>query len=190
MDSLKAKWTQNLLVSSFLFVVVCLFSNVSQKAGMWAGVGVRIETVERWAASWRWPLLQAAGAWAHRARALQNALRISPWRTYPWAFISHSRKVAPKAVHFCAPACALKLQSYETGGTCTDLVAVAVAGMDTWAKIFLTGPQERSKRRWGSFRRLKCTSDMIRISSADTVGNYPYILTRVNCIPTTCPIIF
>lgn len=54
---------------------------------------------------------------------------------------------------------------------------------------FLTGPQERSKRRWESFRRLKCMSDMIRISSADTVENYPHTLSRVNCIPTKCQII-
>lgn len=63
----------------------------------------------------------------------------------------------------------LKFQSCEMGGICIDLVAVAVAGVDMWVKIFLTGPLERTKRRWGSFRRLKCMSDMIRISSSDTV---------------------
>lgn len=130
-----SKAGHNLLVSSFF---VCFFSNVSQKACMCDGVGVRSETVERWAASWRWPLLQAAGAWAHRTRALQNALRIGRWRTYPWAFSSHSRKVAPKAVHFCASACGPQVAIVWNGWHLhrPDGGGSGIAGVDMWVKIF------------------------------------------------------
>lgn len=126
--------------------------NLSQRAGVWNGVGLRNELVKREVALWRWPLLQAAGAWSHRTRALRNALRIISLAEismvfHPWGWLH--RQLTP--VHLQD---ALKLQLSETGCTYTDLVAAVVAGVKILAK-FIQIHKSCPKYRAGSFRRLE-----------------------------------